>query len=78
MTDTDEARKNYMIKVNNKVRLLEWDDLSQKHPDIRCIKCPADLLLESEWETRHGDGYVLGDGSYFDPYDNKFFGLKTI
>jgi hypothetical protein len=59
-----------------------WGDgyyyLLNRHPDQRMIPCPPELLLESEWEIRHGRGYVLGDGSWFDPIYKTFYGVKTV
>ena len=48
-----------------------------KHPDRRMIACDPMLLLSDEWETRHGRGYVLSDGSYYDPVGQRFFGITT-
>lgn len=51
------------------------------HPDQRAIQCPCDLLLASEWESRHessSENYILGDGAWYDPYSEQFFGVRTI
>jgi hypothetical protein len=49
----------------------------QLHPDLRMVNCPGYLLYDSEREVRHGKGYVLGDGSHYDPVTGSFFGVTT-
>jgi hypothetical protein len=56
----------------------DYYDLVSRHPDQRMIPCPPELLLESEWETRHGRGFILSDGSWFDPINQTFFGCETV
>lgn len=45
----------------------EVSGLEGLHPDQCMVACPPEFLLNDEWETRHGRGYVLGDGAWYNP-----------
>jgi len=59
----------------------DYNRLARLHPDERCVRVPEylaekakELFLE---EIRSGQGHVLSDGSYYDPFDQTFFSVKT-
>jgi hypothetical protein len=74
--DLSAAREKFAAE-NAIVDGDDYYDLVSRHPDQRMIHCPAELLLDSEWEDRRGRGYVLGDGSWFDPVNKTFYGCRT-
>jgi hypothetical protein len=41
------------------------------------VHCDAELVDDDEWETRHGRGYVLADGTYYDPVAETFHAFVT-
>jgi len=55
----------------------DFEGMENLHPDERMIPCPAEFLLDDEWETRVGRGYVLGDGTWYDPCSGTFCGCIT-
>jgi hypothetical protein len=53
--------------------------LSQQHPDERAVRCPNELfVLPQDVEYRHGGGYVLGDGAWYDPVMETFHYFETV
>ena len=48
-----------------------------RHPDCRMVRCPSELIENSEWITRSGLGFVCIDGAYYDPCSREFIGIKT-
>lgn len=57
----------------------DFERLSRQHPDERAIRCPENLFtLPEEVEYRYGNGYMLGDGAWYDPCTEQFFYFETV
>jgi hypothetical protein len=57
----------------------ELEILSQQHPDERVMRCPNELfVLPEDVEYRYGNGFVLGDGAWYDPCTEQFFYFETV
>jgi hypothetical protein len=77
MTLRDALRQDWI--QNNQLDSETYDILAQQHPDERCMRCPNDLfVLPQDVEYRHGNGYVLGDGAWYDPITSQFFYFETV
>lgn len=48
----------------------------QRHPDLRMVDCPPELLLDSEWYVSYNDDTILPYGSFYDPVNIEFIGYK--
>lgn len=77
MTLREALRRDWI--ESNQLTDEQFDILSQLHPDERCMRCPEILFdLPNEVEYRHGNGFVLGDGAWFDPVTYKFMYFETV
>lgn len=78
MTLRDALRADW-IRTNSLTE-EQLEILSQQHPDENCIRCPKELIdfNSAEYITRVGNGYVLGDGAWYDPVTQEFFYFETV
>lgn len=71
----DEFRKAYYLNPNS----AAYQESMQRHPDLRLISCPWELLTDDDLVVeRQGSGFVIGDGSYYDPCMDKFLEILTV
>ena len=56
-----------------------YGKLYRLHPDERMIPIPDHLIgeVDVEVEIRHGQGYVLSDGTYLDPVTGELYACRT-
>ena len=77
MTIYDALKQDWIL--NHKLTEEQFEILSQVHPDERMERCPNELFnLPEEVEYRHGGGYVLPDGAWYDPITEKFYYFETV
>lgn len=75
VTTRSQIRRDYKLDPLSD----EWYAEMQKHPDLRLVSVPYDLLIEDdEVLERYGSGYVVGDGAYYDPCNDEFVEILTI
>jgi hypothetical protein len=77
MTIYDAMKQDWVL--SHKLSEEQFEILSQVHPDERMERCPNELFnLPEEVEYRHGNGFVLGDGAWYDPISESFFYFETV
>lgn len=77
MTLKEAMRRDWIS--SHKLDEEQYETLSQLHPDERAMRCPNELFdLPNDVEYRHGNGFVLGDGAWYDPISEKFFYFETV
>ena len=77
MTIYDALKQDWIL--NHKLTEEQFYTLSQVHPDERMMRCPNDMFdLPNEVEYRHGNGFVLGDGAWYDPVMETFHYFETV
>ena len=59
----------------------QFENMVREHHDERAIRCPQELInfdSKDEYITRQGNGFVLGDGAWYDPITQQFSYFETV